>query len=578
MIAFVVRDRAWRTLPPEPATVRQRLRDGGRWTVRARTPVGTGTLAWRLDFAPRERGIEVSVAMTAERDVLTNRAGLVVLLPAATFSGARFTARHGQGPPSHGRLPRTIAPHQPMVDLTSARIAAVHGPTLALAFEGETFEMEDQRNWLDPSFKLYGRSLSRPFPYRIRDGAHLEQRIRIDLIGVDASRPTRRTPSPRSGRLPALGIATSPGRVPTAAPVVTALREIAPGFVLHRTDSKGRGVSRASVLAASLGAGLRIEAFGNGPSLLNAVLEADAAIVAPYFTSDATIKALRKHSAATVDIGGTFADFVMLNRGGVAPDARRARFALCPTVHARDDRSLVETLDALPLVFAQARNIASGRPVDAGPCALRRRLVPGNGRPADRPYTPRGVPYDVDARQGRPIAAAWLAVVVAAAGAAGIDSVCAFEAAGARGLVGAHEPFPTTTQLGFGRRTPAHAVLTALGRNRRACVMLYALRAATGAAFAIGRDDPELWLVELAGRARQLPFRAARGEVARLTLGRDGASWTRAEFHQPLGAYGIARITFDRSSPRLLATIASDWCDVQARGASQPRTPRGAFA
>ncbi len=273
------------------------------------------------------------------------------------------------------------------------------------------------------------------------------------------------------------------------------------------------------------------------------------------------MKALRKYAPSIAVTGGTFSDFVMLNRNAVPSSARRATFALCPTVHARDDRTLIESLDALPAVFAQARGIAAERPVDAGPCTLRRRLMPGNGRAADRPLSPQGVPYDVDARQGEPIAAAWLAAVIAIAGAARIDSLCGFEAIGARGLVDTDEPFRVSRRLAQGRRTPAHAVLAALGRAARESLVLHALRSAVGAAFTLGPGRSELWLVELSGRARALPADVAMlGPVSRIGRGRGGAFWTPANLHQPLNAYGVARVTLTRASAQSISALARKWC------------------
>lgn len=40
----------------------------------------------------------------------------------------------------------------------------VRGVTVGIDFSGETFEMEDQRNWTDASFKTYCRPLARPAP------------------------------------------------------------------------------------------------------------------------------------------------------------------------------------------------------------------------------------------------------------------------------------------------------------------------------------------------------------------------------------------------------------------------------
>ena len=37
--------------------------------------------------------------------------------------------------------------------------------------EGDTFEMEDQRNWTDASYKTYVRPLALPWPYTLAGGA-----------------------------------------------------------------------------------------------------------------------------------------------------------------------------------------------------------------------------------------------------------------------------------------------------------------------------------------------------------------------------------------------------------------------
>ena len=37
--------------------------------------------------------------------------------------------------------------------------------------KGDAFEMEDQRNWADASFKTYVRPLPKPRPYVIAEGA-----------------------------------------------------------------------------------------------------------------------------------------------------------------------------------------------------------------------------------------------------------------------------------------------------------------------------------------------------------------------------------------------------------------------
>ena len=50
-----------------------------------------------------------------------------------------------------------------------------------MIFNGETFEMEDQRNWTDASFKTYCTPLSLPYPIKIIKGTTIKQSIKIFL-------------------------------------------------------------------------------------------------------------------------------------------------------------------------------------------------------------------------------------------------------------------------------------------------------------------------------------------------------------------------------------------------------------
>jgi hypothetical protein len=550
MVGLVVRDRAWRTLLP--GTLRERRARGG-WSVEGRTPIGNATLAWRLAIESRPQGMEVRATMRAEGHVVTNRAGIVVLLPAATFAGAAFVAHHASGATTRGRLPGDIAPHQPMLDLGGVHVAARDGPTLSLGFEGEVFEMEDQRNWLDPSFKLYSRALSRPLPYRIRDGASVEQRVTIDIERA-GRRVRARPPARRSGRLPRIGLATAVDRVPRDPLVVEAARALAPAFILHRADARAAGVDEAARLAGELHCALRLETFGDSAPLAKALGRVDAQAVAPWL-SGARVRGVLARRGVPIT-GGTFSDFVMLNRNGVARQATRAAFALCPTVHARDDRSLIESIDTLPLLFAQARRLAGDRALDVGPCSLLRRLVPGTGKPATQ--GPASGDYDIDQRQHRNIAAAWLTCVIAAAAVNGVDSVCTFEVEGARGLVqGARK----RERGADGRmRSPAHVLLAAFARHGRARLSLIGLNALRGATFLLEGPGAALWLVDLSGRRRTLdPALRESGDIEQIGSRRDDARWVRAG--GAVAPYAIVRIALAGEPGDALIALARAWCD-----------------
>ena len=562
LVGLVVRDRAWRTLPP--LNLRERARVSGGGVIDGETAVEDATLDWRLEFSPRPMGIEVRAIMTARKDVITNRAGLVVLLPAESFNGAPFTLRHGDGRKETGRMPDAIAAHQPMLDVRDLQVQVRGGPGLALAFEGDTYEMEDQRNWLDPSFKLYNRPLTKPFPYRIPDGEEVEHRVVIDLSG--APRPVRRPRTPataRRGTMPAIGIATAPGRVPRTAEVIALVQGIRPAFIVHRTDARARGVEAAARFARLLAADLRIESFGDGVTLANAISAAKPQSVVRYFPGphiDAALACSRAQIA-----GGTFADFVMLNRNGISDAADRATFALCPTVHARDDRSLIESLDAVSQVFTQGRHLAGTRPLDAGPCSLRRRLVPATGKPAVEGPGRNGQDYDIDPRQHDNIAAAWLACTIAIGAITGVSSLCTFEPEGARGLVYEAPGLRARRRQRY-RRSSAYAVLDALAELQATEITVHAIDALRGGAFVVHGKSTELWLVELRGRSRSLPTKAcALGSICHCVSGPSGARWSLMTTARRIARFGIARIAVIRARTRDITDAAYAWVRDESR-------------
>ncbi|HEX4886289.1 MAG TPA: hypothetical protein VFX05_19250, partial [Casimicrobiaceae bacterium] len=506
-IALVVRDRDWRT--PDPLRLRVDRHEGGV-TLRGVTAVGSGRLAWSLRFAAAADGVDVHGRLTARGDVDVNRAGLVVLLPCASYAGARFALVHrADGRTGRGRLPVDVAPHQPLLDVAALEVATRDGTTLSLAFEGDAFEMEDQRNWLDPTFKLYNRELALPVPYRIADGSSVDQRVTVRIARVGRGGAPRA--GARRGRMPSLGLATAPGRVPDGA-AARACAALGARGVTHRTDGTTADATRAVAFAQAIRAEVTVEAIGATSCNATALAALAPARLALHMIDDATAQALARDVPGATPVGGTFSDFVVLNRTGVPAWAQRATFALCPTVHARDDRSLVETLAALGDVFARARRVAGDRPIDAGPCSLRRRLAPRTGLPAAD---------DVDPRQHAPIAAAWLACAIAVAGARRIDTFCAYEAAGARGLLAEGAPL---------RATPASAVFAALAASQRRPLVLLGLDPARGAAFVV---DGSLWLVELSGRARMLGTTRPATHLA-------GARWTRPRAGRAVAGYGIA--------------------------------------
>ncbi len=63
------------------------------------------------------------------------------------------------------------------------------GIAATTAFAGDVFEMEDQRNWTDASYKTYVRPLARPWPYRLAAGETITQSVTVTLVADAQAAP-----------------------------------------------------------------------------------------------------------------------------------------------------------------------------------------------------------------------------------------------------------------------------------------------------------------------------------------------------------------------------------------------------
>ncbi len=97
-------------------------------------------------------------------------------------------------------FPRLVSPQQPFLGLRTIAHEVAPGVEAEVRMEGETFEMEDQRNWSDDSFKTYGTPLALPLPVEVQEGTRIRQSITLCLFG-EASEPVREAAS-LGGALP----------------------------------------------------------------------------------------------------------------------------------------------------------------------------------------------------------------------------------------------------------------------------------------------------------------------------------------------------------------------------------------
>ncbi|MFP4378270.1 MAG: hypothetical protein ACLFP4_14590, partial [Spirochaetales bacterium] len=165
------------------------------------------------------------------RAVETNRLGLCLLLP-ATLAGLPFTVQKADNStPSLFVFPREIAPHHPATDIE--RLTFAVGDNLAaIRFGGDVFEMEDQRNWTDASYKVYSTPLSRPFPVRRESGETVVQSIEVRLLPLPAV-DDRLLEATSLRNPPAASVALRDGKIAGSLPKLGIRLTVAPGADEH---------------------------------------------------------------------------------------------------------------------------------------------------------------------------------------------------------------------------------------------------------------------------------------------------------------------------------------------------------
>src|ERR1700741_4607088 len=181
-ISFIVRDKNWGTYAPQISKLDYREgSDSFRVSYEA---VIEGEFRYSAVITGAANGSLIfSGTGNALSDFLTNRTGFVVLHPIEGVAGAACTVEHVDGRVEETSFPLLIDPVQPMRDLRSITHEFSPGLKVTCRMEGDTFEMEDQRNWTDASYKTYVRPLALPWPYSIPRGQTVDQRVTLTVSG-----------------------------------------------------------------------------------------------------------------------------------------------------------------------------------------------------------------------------------------------------------------------------------------------------------------------------------------------------------------------------------------------------------
>ncbi len=476
-IYVAVRDQNWNTIPG-PYRITRIDQERDRFEIRFEVEHKAHDLdfAWQGRIAgSRDGQIRYEMDGVPKADFRYNRTGLCILHPFRESAGRPYRAQTPQGEVS-GHLPELIGPQRFENGFYVPLFPACSSLTIDLTddvrarfnFEGDLFEMEDQRNWTDASFKTYCTPLSLGFPHRARVGVRIAQSVTVSVAGAPAEKggdgrteELRLSTGQRTNhRLPAIGFSVANDGTPLSVHELELLRGLRPDHLrvdIHLTTAYSDSLERALETCRTLGCDLEVAVFvteksGGELDRLASLLRGRARVVrflifqeggqtatSAETTAPELVELSRQHlrqvASHAVFVGGTDMYFCELNRTRPQVKAMDGiSYTIIPQAHAFDERSLAETLEAQAETVKSARSFSSGRPIIVSPVTLKRRYNP-HATTAEAERAPDELPDAVDPRQMSLFGAVWTAGSIKYLAESGAASLTYYETAGWRGLM-----------------------------------------------------------------------------------------------------------------------------------------------
>lgn len=585
-IAYIVRDRDWGTYEPALTDLVIEQSDDRfsvRYSASCEGPGGS-----RLGFIATIEGqadgrLVFDVSAVPEKDFETNRCGFCILHPIAHLAGSPVKVEHTDGKVVDTELPLLIDPWQPFKDMSAITHQIAPGVSAECRMEGDVFEMEDQRNWSDASYKTYVRPLQLPWPYVLPAGQPVRQTISLRITGsaeataaTTGADPVRIELGEAGVKLPDVGVVIYPEDVEAVLGNLSLLNKLGPQqLLLHYDPTRGHGLDALQAhakLATAFPAKTTLECIvacagdldaelsGVADMVRQAGLRLDAIAVSPSVDRQSTppgsawpacpplddVYAAARRAFPDIRLGGgMFSYFTELNRKRVPAGALDfITHCTCPIVHAADDLSVMQSLEALPFITRSTRAIYGAKPYRIGPSTIAMRQNPYGGATKDNPDHQRIAMANRDPRHAGQFAAAWTIGYAARVAPAGLEMLTLSGFTGPFGLLAAAgEPAEEGTP-----RPIFHAVqgLAALAGHTHLSVRVSDDRVAVLA----GRSPAGAVTACLANlTAHDVPVDVSKlvGEAARSV-----AIWDAAGVREPgpgaasgrltMPAYGMARI------------------------------------
>jgi hypothetical protein len=181
LISFLVRDKNWNNYSPEIIKTSSYNKDKKLHFEFDLKYGDVEQLEVKLLLSIGDNSVKLIANGKFLTDFWTNRIGFNLLLPLDGVVNQQVIVSKSDHTTETLKYPLVIQPDQPMVKFNNLSYEMFDSIALNIRFDGIHFEMEDQRNWGDASYKIYSGSLLDPFPYKENKNSDFHQEIEITM-------------------------------------------------------------------------------------------------------------------------------------------------------------------------------------------------------------------------------------------------------------------------------------------------------------------------------------------------------------------------------------------------------------
>ena len=398
----------------------------------------------------------------AKSDFKKNRIGFCVLHP-ASCSGVDCEVEHFNSEAEKASFPVEISPSQPFFDIKAITHQPAKGVVVRVDFEGDVFEMEDQRNWTDASFKTYCTPLALPFPALVKMGDRFRQTVTISLQSEPGTEDVKASEDEavlllsgrqdRRGRRFSLGSCIKRPLTDLQMQRTKELKLSQLRYDYHFSDSS-ECIKKIFEQARVLGLKIQLAVFFT--ENWKTEIETLRAVVGRYkkdimglaifqqnvkvVSEELLVVVREKLTGYAVSIGsGTDAFFTQINRQRLPERLLDfVSYSSNPQVHAFDNESIMSTVEGQAATTFSCAGLYPHLPIWLSPVSMKMRWNPD--ATGIEIIKKSQVPRDVDIRQMSLFAASWFLRSIAAAINSGAVGANYFELVGSKGIMDEDAP------------------------------------------------------------------------------------------------------------------------------------------